>query len=351
MREFNYATLPERFFAADITKLLLEIREFKGKQQLWAELQPQVLDSLMDVARVESIGASNRIEGIATTERRLQGLVLHTTEPHGRDEQEIAGYRDVLTLIHEQHDYIGVTPNVILQLHRDLMRHTSFSFGGHWKDSDNAIVGISETGERYVRFRPTSALAAPDAMERLCATYCEAISLDRYDALLLAMRFVFDFLCIHPFNDGNGRMSRLLTVLLMERAGYSVGRYVSIERLIEDNKQLYYESLAASSTGWDENANDETPFVRFMLGVVLAAYRDLSDRMVTVSSGSGKLSKAQRVADVFDRRLGRITKEDIRKECPDISDITIERALKQLIDEGRIAKVGAGRASAYVRMQ
>ena len=350
MHEFDYAVLPERFFAADIMKLLLEIREFKGKQELWAELQPQALDSLMDVARVESVGASNRIEGIATTERRLQGLMLHTTQPHGRDEQEIAGYRDVLALIHEQHDYIEITPNVILQLHRDLMHHTSFSFGGHWKDGDNAIVGINESGERYVRFRPTSAVTTPDAMERLCATYREAIGLDRYDTLLLVMRFVFDFLCIHPFNDGNGRMSRLLTVLLMERAGYSVGRYVSVERLIEDNKQLYYESLAESSTGWDENANNETPFIRFMLGIVLAAYRDLSDRMDAIGRGSAKRSKAQRVADIFDRRPGRITKDDIRKECPDISDATIERVLKQLLDEGRIAKVGAGRTTAYARV-
>ncbi|OZG59190.1 cell division protein Fic [Bifidobacterium lemurum] len=347
MHDFDYLTLPAALTDPGITKLLLEIREHKGRQNLWLTARPDVLESLIHVAQIESTGSSNRIEGIVTTERRLADLMVRSIEPRGRAEEEIAGYRDVLALIHEQHDYIAISPNVILQLHRDLMRHTSLSYGGRWKDGDNEIVGLDDQGNRMVRFRPVPAVATPTAMERLCSTFRDALEADRYDPLLLVIRFVFDFLCIHPFNDGNGRMSRLLTVLLMEQSGYLVGRYISVERLIEDNKSLYYDALAASSAGWDENLNDEAPFVRFMLGVVLAAYRDLAQRVETVAGG-GRKTKAQRVEDVFERRPGKITKAMIHRECPDISLTTIERALKQLVDEGRIVKVGGGRGTGYV---
>lgn len=348
MHTFDYQKLPAALTAPDVTSLLLEVRECRGRQALWLTAMPEVLGSLLDVAKVESVGASNRIEGIATTQQRLTGIVLHGTVPRSRDEQEIAGYRDVLALIHEQHEWIDVTPNVILQLHRDLMRHTTFAYGGRWKDADNEIVGRDADGNRVVRFVPTPAIATPDAMERLCVALHDGLAHGDGDSLLTVFRFVFDFLCVHPFNDGNGRMSRLLTVLLLERLGYQVGRYVSLERLIEDNKSLYYETLAASSTGWEENANDVAPFVRFMLGIVLAACRDLADRVEAVSGGAHR-SKAQRVADVFNRRLGRVTKAQIRAECPDISDTTIERTLHSLLVEGRIRKVGAGRSTGYVR--
>ena len=347
MRVFDYLETPASLLSADITGLLLEIRECRGRQSLWNTAKPEVLQSLLDVARVESVGASNRIEGIATTQPRLKGIVLRETEPHGRDEQEIAGYRDVLSLIHEQHDYIDVTANTILQLHRDLMKHTSFSYGGRWKDADNAIVGFGPNGERVTRFIPVSAVATPDAMNRLCGALREGLARGDGDSLLTACRFVFDFLCVHPFNDGNGRMSRLLTVLLMERLGYQVCAYVSIERLIEDNKTLYYEALAASSADWNDGRNDEAPFVRFMLGVILSAYRNFADRVDAVVAG-GSRTKAQRVEDVLDRRLGKVTKAMIHEECPDISMTTIERALAQLLAQGRIRKVGSGRATGYV---
>lgn len=309
--------------------------------------RPEVLRSLLDVARVESVGASNRIEGIATTRPRLEGIVLHATEPHGRDEQEIAGYRDVLALIHEQHDYIDVTANTILQLHRDLMRHTAFSYGGRWKDTDNEIAGFDAAGNRVTRFVPTPAVATPAAMNDLCIALHKGIAHGDSDPLLTVCRFVFDFLCIHPFNDGNGRMSRLLTVLLLERLGYRVGAYVSIERLIEDNKSLYYEALAASSKGWSDNRNDEAPFIRFMLGIVMAAYRDFANRVESVSGG-GRRTKMQRVEDVFDRKLGKITKAMIHEECPDVSMTTIERTVARMLAQGRIEKVGAGRSTGYV---
>lgn len=350
MHTFDYQALPAELSAPDVTRLLLEARECRGRQTLWLTAKPEVLNSLRNVAKVESVGASNRIEGIATTQQRLTGIVLHGTEPRGRDEQEIAGYRDVLDLIHEQHEWIDVTPNVILQLHRDLMRHTTFAYGGRWKDTDNEIVGRDANSNRVVRFIPTPAVAVPDTMERLCTALHEGLQHSDGAPLLTVFRFVFDFLCIHPFNDGNGRMSRLLTVLLLERLGYQAGRYVSLERLIEDNKTLYYETLAASSTGWEKNTNDEAPFVRFMLGIVLAAYRDLADRVEAVSGGMRR-SKAQRIADVFNRRLGKVTKAQIRTECPDISDTTIERTLHNLLTAGRIRKVGTGRSTGYVRIE
>lgn len=347
MHTFDYLKTPSTLLSADITGLLLELRECKGRQTLWMTARPEVLRSLLDVARVESVGASNRIEGIVTTRPRLEGIVLHATEPHGRDEQEIAGYRDVLSLIHEQHDYIDITANTILQLHRDLMRHTSFSYGGRWKDTDNEIVGFDAGGNRMTRFVPTPAIATPEAMENLCAALREGLAQGDGDPLLTVCRFVFDFLCIHPFNDGNGRMSRLLTVLLLERLGYQVGAYVSVERLIEDNKTLYYEALAASSVGWDGDGNDEAPFVRFMLGIVLAAYRDFANRVESVAGGNRR-TKAQRVADVFDRRLGKVTKSMIHEECPDVSMTTIERTLANMLAQGRIEKVGSGRSTGYV---
>ena len=269
-----------------------------------------------------------------------------STAPRNRNEEEIAGYRDVLALIHEQHDYIDVKPSVILQLHRNLLAHTGYSYGGEWKDSDNQIVARNPDGTTYVRFTPTPAMLTPGAIESLCDAYRSALQAQRYDPLLLSMLFVFDFVSIHPFNDGNGRMSRLITVLLLERCGYEVPRYISVEKLIEQSKESYYEALAASSQGWDAGDNDTSPFVRYMLGIVVKAYRELFDR---IDGQLGTASKANSVAAVFDRRLGKVTKSDIRDECPGISDITIERELKRMLDAGEIAKVGAGRGTGYVK--
>ena len=344
MRQFDYEKLPESLKTEEIMGLLLVTREFKGRQVLVDGAKPEVLDSLLEQAKYASTKASNQIEGIVTTDARLKEIVREEVAPRTRNEEEIAGYRDVLNLIHEQHDYVGITPSVILQLHRDLMLHTSYAFGGKWKDSDNQIVARNADGSLYVRFRPTSAAATPEAMDSLCSAYRDALKTGLVDPLLLSLRFVFDFVCIHPFNDGNGRMSRLLTVLALERCGYGVPRYVSIEKLIEQSKELYYESLAASSVGWEDGTNDEAPFVRYMLGIVVAAYRELFAKV----GDAGSSTKAERVAAVFETKLGKVTKADIRESCPDISDSTIERELSRLVQEGRIRKVGAGRTAGYV---
>ena len=347
MRTFDYRELPAELMAPDVMNLVAAIHECRGRQQQFANAQPPALEALREVAAIHSAGASNRIEGIFTSEGRLKAIVAKGAEPRTRAEEEIAGYRDVLATIHESHAFINVTPSVILQLHRDLFRYCPQAFAGRWKDSDNAIVELDERGQRHVRFQPPPAVAVSGAMEQLCNAHATATRQGLYDPLLLLGMFTFDFVCIHPFNDGNGRMSRLLMLLLLYQAGYTVGAYVSIEKEIEASKETYYETLQACSAGWMEGRNVYAPFVRYVLGVVLAAYRELEEREAQLCAGHA--TKAQRVEQVFNRRVGKVTKADILAECPDISETTVERALASLLAQGRIEKVGAGRTTGYCK--
>lgn len=346
MRTFDYTRIPQGLMQPDIVNMVSAIHEYKGKQELYLEAKADVLETMCEIARIQSTDASNRIEGIFTSNKRLNDLMAQKTEPKSRNEAEIAGYRDVLATIHNSYDYIDVKPGVILQLHRNLYRHTQSGFAGNWKDSDNAIVEFDAQGNQTVRFNPLPAIATPDAVAKLCEAYDKALDKGTYDPLLLACLFTFDFICIHPFNDGNGRMSRLLTLLLLYRSGYLVGKYVSIEMEIEATKETYYEALQQSSPGWSEEENNCVPIVRYLLGVILAAYHDFEDRVqgLTVS----KLTKAERIEAVFSRKVGKVTKADIQAECPDISQTTVERTLKSLLDSGKITKVGSGRATGYV---
>lgn len=349
MHAFDYTDAPSKLLTPEIIGLLGAIHEHKGKQELFLSAKKDVLDSLGGIARVQSIESSNRIEGIFTSAKRVRDLASEKTTPKGRNEEEIAGYRDALSLIHESHDYIDITPNNILQLHATMYKRTASSMGGHFKVGDNSIVEIDADGRRVERFKPIPAVATPDAMERLCEAYRNALHAERLDPLLLTCMFVFDFTCIHPFNDGNGRMSRLLTLLALYRTGYLVGKYVSIEKAIEDSKASYYEALKVSSENWNKGLNDYAPFVRYMLGVILGACRDLESRVMSVEMGDA--SKADRVAAVFDCKLGKVTKADILAECPDISQTTVERVLHDLLVAGRIEKVGRGPATGYVRVE
>lgn len=346
MHEFDYTGLPAGLLTQQTMDLLAAVHECRGRQASDLAADPAALGALVESARVASAGASNRIEGIRTTDARLRGIVEGRAEPRTRDEEEIAGYRDVLATIHESHDWIEPTPGVILQLHRDLYRRTPLSCGGRFKDADNEIVGIRPDGSCYVRFRPVPAVATPDAVGRLCAALREGLSAGRVDPLLVSMEFVLDFTCVHPFGDGNGRMSRLLTLLLLYRCGYMVGKYVSVEGEIERTKGDYYEALAESSRGWDEGENDPGPFVRYMLGTVLACYRELSDRVGSL--GGAGATKAGRVEEALRRSVGRVTKADLLEACPGVSRTTVERALAALLADGRIEKVGGGRSTGYV---
>ena len=346
MREFSFERAADVLVSHEIVRKLTSLYEFKGRQALYLEARPDVLDSLCEYAKIESTDASNRLEGISTSWKRLSGIMAGSIQPKSRDEQELAGYRDVLALIHESHDYIDVTPNVILQLHSTMNRHSGFSYAGRWKDSDNIIVEIAADGTQHVRFKPLPAVGVPTAMEQLCSEFNRAVAEGLIDPLLLIPRFIFDFSCIHPFTDGNGRMSRLLTLLLLYRTGFIVGKYVSIEKEINRTKDAYYEALRQSSEGWMEGEGDYAPFTDYLLGVILAAYRDFDLRVSNVL-GKG-LSKSERVEKAIRSGIGKVTKSDIVKTCPDISLTTIERALHDLLERSAIEKVGSGRATGYV---
>lgn len=346
MRSFDYSNKFKSLLTPDIVSLLTQIHEYKGEQSLFIEAKKDALTRLVEIAKIQSTEASNKIEGIYTSDARLKALVKDKTAPKTRNEREIAGYRDVLDTIHESHDHIPLKPDIILQLHRDLYRFEAYDTGGKYKNADNVIEEEDEQGNKHVRFIPVPAWETPEAMESLCSEYDKAIKTGEADPLLLIAMFILDFLCIHPFKDGNGRMSRLLTLLMLYKADYIVGKYISIERLIEKTKESYYSCLEQSSIGWHEEENDYVPFVRYMLGVVVAAYRDFSGRVQTlINSG---LSKPERIAELIRNAYGEITKSEIMERCPDISSTTVERTLADLLSSGKIVKIGGGRYTKYV---
>lgn len=306
------------------------------------------LKTLLEAALIQSIGASNRIEGIYTSDKRLEELVSQKAEPRNRSEQEIAGYREVLATIHESYEYINLRPNIILQLHRDLYSYSQAGAGGNYKNSDNVIAETDTEGHQKARFIPVPAFQTAEAMDELCSRFLEAWEADKIDKLILIPMFILDFLCIHPFNDGNGRMSRLLTLHLFYKAGYIVGKYVSMEMLIEKTKETYYEALQASSAGWHEGENTYEPFVKYYLGIILKAYNEFENRVEHLKYR--KLTKPERIKAIIDNKVGKITKKEIMEQCPDISKITVERTLADLLKSEYIAKVGAGRSTGYVRL-
>ena len=345
MRRFDFKAEYKQLLTPEMITYLTQIHEFKGQQNLFIEAKSDVLAELVEIAKIQSTEASNKIEGIITTEERLRKIVREKTMPKTRSEKEIAGYRDVLSVIHESHDYIPLRPNVILQLHRDLYKFSGKSIGGNYKNSDNVIAEEHADGTKAVRFQPVPAWETSEAMDKLCDAFNDAANTEEMDPLLLIPIFILDFLCIHPFNDGNGRMGRLLTLLLLYRAGYIVGKYISIEKMISDTKDTYYEALQESSYNWHEDTNDYAPFVRYMLGVIVAAYREFSSRVDLLTNKS--LSKPDRVREIIKSTSGKITKSEIMAKCPDISQITVQRALADMLEKQEIIKIGGGRYTAY----
>ena len=346
MRTYDYNKKWQQLLTPEIVTMLSQIHEFKGEQNLFIEAQSDTLTQLVEIAKIQSTEASNKIEGIFTSDERLKKLVTNKTTPRSRNEQEIAGYRDVLSTIHDSYEFIPVRPSIILQLHRDLYKFSGKSIGGVYKNADNVIAEEDSEGNRFVRFQPIPAWETPNAIEALCDAFDDVIAKNEADPLLIIPMFILDFLCIHPFNDGNGRMSRLLTLLLLYRAGYIVGKYISIEKVIETSKDTYYEALQSSSQGWHEEENDYAHFVRYMLGVILSAYRDFSSR-VKVLTTSG-MSKPDRIREIIKDTLGKITKTEIMQKCPDISQVTVQRTLNDLLKSGYIIKIGGGRYTSYV---
>lgn len=345
MREFDYVASAEKLLTPKIVRMLSKIHEYKGSQNLFIESGADILASLMDVARIQSTDASNRIEGIYTSDSRLRALVQEKVEPRNRNEQEISGYRDVLNTIHESYDSIPIKSGIILQLHRNLYQYSGVSFGGKFKNSDNVIEEVDISGHRTIRFVPVSAFETPEAIQRLCDAYDKAIKNEHTDPLLLIPLFVLDFLCIHPFNDGNGRMSRLLTLLLMYQNDYIVGKYVSLEKSVEKSKEAYYDALQLCSAGWHEAENEIAPFVEYLLGVMLAAYQEFFTRVEYLSIW--KITKKERIRLVIQNHLGQITKREIIEQCPDISPTTVEATLAILVKDNLITKVGDRKNTSY----
>lgn len=347
MRTFDYEKTLEKLLIPELLKVLAGLHEHKGKQELFLEANADELKTLLEVAKIQSTGASNRIEGIYTSDKRLEELVKMKAEPRNRSEEEIAGYREILATIHESYDHIRPRPGVILQLHRDLYSYSAGAVGGEFKNADNVIAETDAEGHHKARFTPVPAWQTAEAMDSLCDVFLKAWDEERIDKLVLIPMFILDFLCIHPFNDGNGRMSRLLTLLLLYKAGYIVGKYISVEMLIEKSKETYYDALQSSSIGWHEESNNYVPFVNYYLGILNRAYDELESRIQLLQNRS--LSKPDRIRAIIDRRVGKITKKEIMDICPDISRVTVERTLTELVKSGYIAKIGGGPSTAYVR--
>ena len=345
MRNYDYTKAYEKLLTPEIVSMLAQIHEHKGEQNTILGIQGDTLEHLITIAKIQSTESSNKIEGIYTSDERLQKILKDKTMPLTRSEKEIAGYRDVLATIHESYEFIPLKPNLILQLHRNLYQFSGLNIGGSYKPSDNVISEEDGEGHKKVRFQPVPAWETPEAMEKACNAFCDANNTGEQDPLLLIPMFILDFLCIHPFNDGNGRMSRLLTLLLLYRAEYAVGKYISIERIIEKTKATYYDVLQESSQNWHEGKNDYLPFVRYMLGVILAAYREFSERAAVLTAPG--VRKPNRVSEIIRQHLGKITKADIMEQCPDISQTTIQRALGDLVKSGDVIKIGGGRYTAY----
>ena len=349
MRVFDYGKLAERSWPSDILNLAAKIHEYKGRQEMYARQKPVELDRLTETARIQSTEASNKIEGIVTTGARMKQLFMEKTSPRNRDEDEIMGYRDVLNTIHESYEYIPVRPSYILQLHRDMLRRTGASYGGSFKSVQNYINETRPDGTAFTRFTPVSPFETPAAVEALCEAYEKALAEARIDALILIPCFIVDFLCIHPFNDGNGRMSRLLTLLLLYKNGYSVGKYISVEKQIEKTKDRYYDTLEAADAGWHEGTNDPTPFIRYLLTVILACYTEFEERVGLLQDTDLRGSSYDIVKRYVENKVGKITGADVVAHCPGIGRSSALAALKRLTSEGIILRMGSGRNTYYIR--
>jgi Fic family protein len=321
------------------------VGEYRGKEALFSQQSPQVLQALRENAVIQSTESSNRIEGVVAPAQRIRDLVAKRTEPANRSEQEIAGYRDVLNTIHTNFADMQLTSNLVLQLHRDLFQFVPGG-GGRWKSADNDITETRPDGTTVVRFKPLAPHLVPDAMSQLQDRYRGALDARAVDPLLLVPAYVLDFLCIHPFADGNGRMARLLSLLLLYQAEYQVGRYISLEKAIEDTKEGYYDTLRASSQGWHDARHSLVPWWEYFVGVMLVkAYRQFEERVGVTTARRG--AKREMIRDAVDRLPNRFRYADLERALPAVSRPTIARALRQLRDEGSIRCLKPGRDATW----
>ena len=347
MRDFNYSKIKEQKWDSEVLSLIAAIYKYAGKQELYLKQRPDELEKLVEIAKIQSTESSNAIEGIVTTNTRIKQLVEESTTPKNRDEEEIAGYRDVLNIIHESFDAIPITKNYILQLHKILYSHMNNPIAGQTKTVQNYISATYPDGHTEVFFTPMAPFEIPEALEKICEEYNRVIGNLEVEPLIAIPVFIHDFLCIHPFNDGNGRMSRLLTTLLLYRSGFYVGKYISLEAKIAKNKDLYYEVLGKAQNGWHEGEKDVVPFIKYLLGTILAAYKDFEDRFEIIGE---KLPALEMVRKATKNKIGKFSKQDIRELCPSLSISSIEGSLRTLVKEGELMRGGSGKATYYVRL-
>ena len=347
MRDFNYSKIKEQKWDSEVLSLIAAIYKYAGKQELYLKQRPDELEKLVEIAKIQSTESSNAIEGIVTTNTRIKQLVEESTTPKNRDEEEIAGYRDVLNIIHESFDAIPITKNYILQLHKILYSHMNNPIAGQTKTVQNYISATYPDGHTGVFFTPMAPFETPEALEKICEEYNRVIGNLEVEPLIAIPVFIHDFLCIHPFNDGNGRMSRLLTTLLLYRSGFYVGKYISLEAKIAKNKDLYYEALGKAQNGWHEGEEDVVPFIKYLLGTILAAYKDFEDRFEIIGE---KLPALEMVRKATKNKIGKFSKQDIRELCPSLSISSIEGSLRTLVKEGELMRGGSGKATYYVRL-
>lgn len=346
MKVFDYSVLKDKKWDSEVLGLVAQIHEYKGRQEQYLRQKPEELYKLVEIAKVQSTEASNEIEGIRTTNTRLRQLVADKTTPKNRDEEEIMGYCDVLNTIHESYEYIPIRPGYILQMHRDLFGYSERDIGGKFKNTQNYISATDADGNSFVLFTPLAPWETEPAIDSICENFNRLADTKEIDSLILIPVFIHDFLCIHPFNDGNGRMSRLLTTLLLYRSGYVIGKYISLESKIAKNKGLYYDALEKCQKGWHENQEDVTSFIKYLLQTILAAYRDFEDRVDIVSE---KLSALEVVRRAVYGKIGKFTKSDIMEMCPTLGKTSVESSIKKLVDSGALVKHGSGRSTFYTR--
>ena len=348
MRNFNYSKIKDIKWDSEILSLVASIYRYQGKQELYLKQRPNELEKLIDIAKIQSTESSNEIEGIVTTSVRLKQLLEEKTTPRNRNEQEIVGYRDVLDIIHENFDVIPISRNYILQMHKIWYSHMNNPLAGKTKNVQNYISATYPDGHSEVLFTPLSPFETPGALDLICDEYNRVIGNFEVEPIIMIPIFIHDFLCIHPFNDGNGRLSRLLTTLLLYKNGFYVGRYISLESLIAKDKAAYYEALNKAGINWQNGNEDIVPFIKYLLGIILAAYKAFDDRFSIVED---KLSAVEMVRKAISQKIGRFSKQDIRELCPSLSISSIEGSLRKLVEEGELRREGVGRSTKYIRLK
>lgn len=348
MRRFDYSFLDNGVLPASLVNLTSSIYALKTMAGVRKDEYASVFTELESIAKIQSIKSSNAIEGIVTSDERIRQIVNGRSAPLNHNEAEIAGYRDALNMIHTGYANMDFRQVDILRLHQTMMTLAGYEFGGQNKTDDNVILEIAPDGQRKVRFRPTPAAETPLAMEQLELAYMEARDNANINHLLLIPCVILDFLCIHPFRDGNGRMSRLLSLLLLYKNGFDAGKYISFEERINEYKAYYYESLRQSSVGWETNKNSYFPFIENFLSTLYTCYKELDKRFAVV--GDKRITKKGRIKATVLNSLTPLSKSEICAILPDVSPSTVEAVLGRMVKDGQIRRIGSARASKYIRI-